>query len=209
MKALRRNSNGVVALISLGLCLASVAAWVAGERLARTFLKLDYRYARWQVVSHKGALRVNNQPLVDWENSRDLALLSQLRSAERSRTYARLEYQTYRLRHDNGERGGVEVVWEPDAKRLMENEGRAESLAATYESALRAVTKTAFVERKLPSWIPPAVFGVLPGAWAGAWAVRRRRKVRGACVACGHSLTGNMSGVCPECGTAIASKVTA
>lgn len=30
---------------------------------------------------------------------------------------------------------------------------------------------------------------------------RRRRRRRGLCVKCGYNLTGNTSGVCPECGT--------
>ena len=34
-------------------------------------------------------------------------------------------------------------------------------------------------------------------------ALRRRRVERGGCAACGYALTGNVSGVCPECGTAV------
>lgn len=33
--------------------------------------------------------------------------------------------------------------------------------------------------------------------------VRRRRRKRGLCVKCAYDLTGNVSGVCPECGTAV------
>ena len=33
---------------------------------------------------------------------------------------------------------------------------------------------------------------------------RKRRKERGQCHHCGYSLTGNVSGVCPECGTRLA-----
>jgi hypothetical protein len=33
---------------------------------------------------------------------------------------------------------------------------------------------------------------------------RERRIAAGRCVACGYNLTGNISGVCPECGTAVA-----
>jgi len=38
------------------------------------------------------------------------------------------------------------------------------------------------------------------------WLRRRanaRRVRQGVCLACGYNLTGNISGVCPECGTAI------
>jgi hypothetical protein len=33
---------------------------------------------------------------------------------------------------------------------------------------------------------------------------RKKRGDRGECLACGYSLTGNASGVCPECGHAVA-----
>jgi len=33
--------------------------------------------------------------------------------------------------------------------------------------------------------------------------LRRRRRKRGLCVKCGYDLKGNVSGVCPECGTEI------
>jgi hypothetical protein len=32
---------------------------------------------------------------------------------------------------------------------------------------------------------------------------RWHRRRRGSCVACGYNLTGNVSGVCPECGAEI------
>ncbi|MCH7813010.1 MAG: hypothetical protein IID40_03220 [Planctomycetes bacterium] len=35
------------------------------------------------------------------------------------------------------------------------------------------------------------------------FALRRNRRKRGLCLKCGYDLTGNTSGVCPECGAAI------
>ncbi len=43
----------------------------------------------------------------------------------------------------------------------------------------------------------------LPAKWA--MSVRRARP-KGGCSKCGYSLTGNTSGVCPECGTAVERK---
>jgi hypothetical protein len=51
-------------------------------------------------------------------------------------------------------------------------------------------------------------FDLIRVAW---WGHRARRGVeradefrrRGLCVSCGYDLTGNVSGVCPECGTSI------
>ncbi len=56
----------------------------------------------------------------------------------------------------------------------------------------------------VPCWFPAAVFALLP-AWLTVmrrWR-RRYRLTHGLCLACGYSLTGNVSGVCPECGTAV------
>lgn len=41
---------------------------------------------------------------------------------------------------------------------------------------------------------PLYVFGVLP------FVIRRRRQQKGLCIHCAYDLTGNESGVCPECG---------
>ncbi len=45
---------------------------------------------------------------------------------------------------------------------------------------------------------PLVIFPVLPSV------IGRRRRKLGLCVKCGYDLTGNESGVCPECGTIIA-----
>jgi len=54
----------------------------------------------------------------------------------------------------------------------------------------------------LPLWIPFVLIG-LPTAWL--WRRDRRRPRPGCCAACGYDLTGNVSGRCPECGTAVPS----
>jgi len=52
-----------------------------------------------------------------------------------------------------------------------------------------------------------ALTAILPLTWF-AWAIyqRRKRRVPGYCLHCGYNLTGNISGVCPECGKPIALK---
>jgi hypothetical protein len=52
--------------------------------------------------------------------------------------------------------------------------------------------------------------GAAPGVWAWFGPVRRtqlldHRRHRGLCECCGYDLTGNVSGVCPECGGAATS----
>ena len=56
-----------------------------------------------------------------------------------------------------------------------------------------------------PAQIPVILTAVLPALW-----IIRRYRPRppriGFCQKCGYNLTGNVSGICPECGTAIAAK---
>lgn len=56
---------------------------------------------------------------------------------------------------------------------------------------------------ELRPWLFAMMFAVLP-AWRGLHIARRLSARReGHCRACGYNLTGNVSGVCPECGMAV------
>jgi len=46
-------------------------------------------------------------------------------------------------------------------------------------------------------------WGYIAGRVTGVIMARRKRIVTGCCSVCGYNLTGNTSGVCPECGTKI------
>lgn len=52
----------------------------------------------------------------------------------------------------------------------------------------------------IPQWSVLCLALVLPVTRAGRWWCRRGRGGPGRCQACGYDLTGNESGVCPECG---------
>ena len=60
-----------------------------------------------------------------------------------------------------------------------------------------------FHELRFPYWVAVAVLAALP--LYGAYCLVRfgRGRLSGGCVRCGYSLTGNTSGVCPECGTPV------
>jgi hypothetical protein len=52
----------------------------------------------------------------------------------------------------------------------------------------------------------------MPGTILVAWRLRRARSSRspsGQCAACGYDLTGNVSGVCPECGAVAQQSISA
>ena len=46
-------------------------------------------------------------------------------------------------------------------------------------------------------------WGYIGGRIVGARAARRAKLMQGLCSACGYNLTGNTSGICPECGTKV------
>ena len=55
-----------------------------------------------------------------------------------------------------------------------------------------------------PIWLPLVLFTAYPTlAFIRGPLRRHRRRKRGLCVRCGYDLTGNVSGVCPECGTEV------
>lgn len=60
---------------------------------------------------------------------------------------------------------------------------------------------------RFPLWLPVVVFAFLPiRAFIRGPIARRRLRRRhdlGQCMGCGYDLTGNVSGICPECGAAI------
>ena len=70
-----------------------------------------------------------------------------------------------------------------------------------------------FFEFYLNFWFLLVISGALPLVWSVRAVRRRRRNARApsgpVCYDCGYNLTGNVSGVCPECGTVIAKVIQA
>ncbi|HXE54845.1 MAG TPA: hypothetical protein VN541_17625 [Tepidisphaeraceae bacterium] len=61
-----------------------------------------------------------------------------------------------------------------------------------------------FPEYICPYFVPFAMTLVLPIGYLARRILVRRTRVRlGHCIRCGYDLTGNISGVCPECGTPV------
>ena len=54
-----------------------------------------------------------------------------------------------------------------------------------------------------PPWLPIPVLAAYPAIYFLVVGVRRLRRRPGCCLHCDYDLTGNESGVCPECGTGI------
>jgi hypothetical protein len=71
----------------------------------------------------------------------------------------------------------------------------------------RAYPASPFLVGRVQIPLPPVII-VLAAGTAFLWH-RDRRMPPGHCKECGYDLTGNVSGICPECGTAIADDVKA
>ncbi len=56
---------------------------------------------------------------------------------------------------------------------------------------------------RIPLWLPFALFIALPARALFRRLIRWQHRNAGLCVRCKYDLTGNVSGVCPECGTAV------
>jgi len=57
---------------------------------------------------------------------------------------------------------------------------------------------------RLPLWLPLVLFALYPTiAFVRGPLRRHRRRKKGLCVKCGYDLTGNMTGICSECGEKI------
>ena len=69
----------------------------------------------------------------------------------------------------------------------------------------RVATSHAWITRvQLPAWAPFVLLGAYPFTMFMRGPLRRyRRRKRGLCVRCGYDLTGNVSGVCSECGASL------
>jgi hypothetical protein len=58
----------------------------------------------------------------------------------------------------------------------------------------------------MPYFVPAIALGLLPGCWLAKRMLRPKGSDGAHCLSCGYNLTGNVSGVCPECGAQIPSK---
>ena len=56
----------------------------------------------------------------------------------------------------------------------------------------------------VPYWFLVALTALLPLRWLGFFLHGRSKPRAGYCAACGYNLTGNTTGVCPECGSTVA-----
>ena len=106
-----------------------------------------------------------------------------------------------------GIRGRLGVSYTSESTKFCETYkidyvfGFSSELSATQSNPLRLTYRTAHY---VPLWAPLALLAVYPTITVIRGPLRRyRRRRKGLCLKCGYNLSGNISGVCPECGEAI------
>ena len=101
---------------------------------------------------------------------------------------------------------GVATVGVWPWRRSVGGSALAAAIVAAVLVHLSGFADRTFVDPKREPihWVPLGL--VVATATVTFWPARGRRVDPGLCPACGYDLTGNVSGVCPECGTAASNK---
>ena len=188
-----RRVLGTLASVALLLCAAAVVLWVRSYRVSDYLTNSRYAFTGNRVETRQRTVLVG---------AGNVAFVAE--SATLRGRFAEPDPNP----RQRGWRWDTEGTQPPGSILLL---GRAPSpwnragfgrfsasrgRAGEFEERFRAVM--------VPLWLPAAVFGVLPAVRLGRRVKAVLRARAGRCTRCGYDLTGNTSGVCPECGGATA-----
>ena len=95
------------------------------------------------------------------------------------------------------EKRGRDPKWTTSTPNALKADLRWGGFGYSYASVESSIGWSVFV----PLWAPTLLLLLLPMLWliSRGWSVQTGEQ----CTGCGYNLTGNTSGVCPECGVAI------
>jgi len=119
-----------------------------------------------------------------------------------TRIYRGLGYERVHTRHTDGRSTRTyKQIGRPELIYSIENAMLARVFRARGLIHFSWDARRGRLILRFPAWVPPMALGAYPAiAFARGPVRRRRRRQKGFCVRCGYNLTGNVSGVCPECG---------
>jgi hypothetical protein len=210
---MRRRLSTLATVLSLLLCVATVVAWVRSYSVPeKCSLEAGHRYL---LQSCRGGITLSVQTCIVYtmegipDNYEPFApdVLHHGHEKAFSEKW-RWSYSRPLAERTGGYQFGKKGFWVyvPNragfgwGRQLEINSAYLESMLPTGGCVLGVLSARYAV---LPYWFLSAVTALLPSLQVWRWAVGRWRNSRrpGACRQCGYDLTGNTSGVCPECGT--------
>ena len=190
-----RHLLNLLTALSLPAFVVAAALWAMDAASGGVSRQVTWDGRRWELASRDGRFLLDPAPQREWE-ARRIGDAQRRLQAELAR-YVELK---------------LEVRREAKAGRIADPAPLLERLNAEQRKTtdeLDSMNKTIPWRRNYSVPAAPAVvaLAVLP-AFHVCVAIRRagdrRRRLRlGRCSRCGYDLSGNVSGVCPECGTSV------
>jgi hypothetical protein len=213
VKGIAHHAFTALTVLSLLLCVATATLWVRGQW---TFSRLTYTPVR----PDAGPVRHRHWALLIWRDAAELAVETEVFHPENAAARDKLRNDLPRTRRVDVYQTSAWSTSDPGgAPEAAANHGfhyrspQASRATAAQVAAARLlggaqyrVTSESEWALFLPWWFLTLAFACAPAAAALARRFRVRRRVRnGRCPRCAYDLTGNVSGVCPECGTGVGS----
>ena len=208
MKPIGRYILYSFAVLSLLLCVATAALWVRSYWRVDSLMLFRVEYERTTLwIDHRSTFIQRSGPVYEADSRRGSLRLLFL--YDDGGSYVRGNYPAF---WSSADKGSVIEPWSPTATHWP-------------GFALEARPVPVFLYNG-PAWMPgdpppppppiaytvralytPWAFWTFITALLPAWALRHRlrrlhRQSPGRCPHCSYDLTGNVSGICPECGTA-------
>ncbi|MGE5608945.1 MAG: hypothetical protein ACM359_06810 [Bacillota bacterium] len=171
---------GIVAVLSLLLCMAAMALW------GRSYFVWDRGFVCGEVVGE-------TQNVIDVSSSRGQLTLT-LTQAE-GFSLGSSPREGARIYQEELSRGPSERTW------LGFRFGK-EIAFLTYDHTARVSPKRTIWTAIVPDWFVVVLTAAMPVVWTLRGWQRVRRRAAGCCVSCGYDLRASKER-CPECGRAI------
>ena len=217
---MRRRLLNLLTALSVLLCLTVAALWLRSRFFANDWLGFTVggrMFECWTSPEGFVVRTVGHWPVdlpATWRSVQPHEKFVGFVLTNRSPGYGPNDWAPYDL--GSVECGTACVQYEPDGTRPAWDALRDRPFdryvlsgeMRTYIGNIRRSPPLPVLGIRLQLWLLGALALVLPAGHlafaAGRRWRRRRHAARGLCPACGYDLTGNTSGVCPECGNQFA-----
>jgi hypothetical protein len=184
----RRKSFITASTLSLVLCAATAVLWVRSYRRPLS-IWFWTTHGLWEVAVRDGRIWLDNEP----QRMLDKASVTAIDGAMRSMK-SHVAASVMQMGSDQNDPEVLDAAYK-NAKAILQGMQEDIRLRQRWSAGV-----TPYAGISVRCAYPFGFTAILPLACIVAGT---RRAARGQCPTCRYNLTGNASGVCPECGTAI------